>query len=218
MPYTVTTPTALNNNGVLVGQRSNLTVTTTEMATNQMLVGVTGGMPTPVNIGTAIAPFIPVSTSTSYVAPVRRHTFLVSSSAIVVPAASPLVLTFSTGSPVGGNDDGGQWSTATPTRLTAQAAGVYHIGGSVEWGLSSAIHWRQLYIRLNGSAVVGQIDSRQIDIALSNITETNSVSATVALSSGDYAELFVNTDGAGTQVVQRNIYYSPAFWMTQVSS
>lgn len=114
-------------------------------------------------------------------------------------------------------DTAGLHSTSSNTeRLTAQADGYYHIGGSVQWA-SSVLGTRAVGIRYNGTG-------NYITLAhASNMTAASlgrrNVDAVYYLNAGDYVTLTVyHTVGGGTPTNLVSVAnHSPEFWMYRVA-
>lgn len=110
-------------------------------------------------------------------------------------------------------DNGDLHSTAANTgRLTAPTAGLYLIGGSVEFA-ANATGQRELDIRLNGATFI--VADRENAAAAG--TTIMSVSRFYRLNAGEYAELGVVQSSGAALNVTRQASWSPEFYMVRLA-
>lgn len=114
-------------------------------------------------------------------------------------------------------DDAGFHSTSINTsRLTVPAdlAGWYVIWGNISYSSSTAGGFRQGFIRLNGSQIIGS----NLFPPRSTTGNTNVQATSIYyLNVGDYVEFLVNHDGGATLNITAAANYSPEFAMVRVS-
>ncbi len=128
-----------------------------------------------------------------------------------VPPGADVALGFST---VRFNN-GGVFSTAAPTRLTAPVTGVYEVSVNVAWGnvIPADNTARRLDIRRNGTAVAQVIrtDTSQ------NVRVVSSVTTIIRLAAGEFVEVVVSQGSTGPVDVVPLGEISPEFQLQFLS-
>jgi hypothetical protein len=98
-------------------------------------------------------------------------------------------------------DEGNQWLSAAPTRLTCGKAGTYVITGSASFAGSAAGGYRELGLRINGAVGLEMSDGMKVD-------SSNGTSLTVAsirkLARDDYVELTAWQSSGGALNINAN--------------
>jgi hypothetical protein len=102
-------------------------------------------------------------------------------------------------------------STSTNnTQLVCQTAGIYHIGGCLEYAADAGAGRASIGLRVNGSTVIARGS-----MTLFSATSTFLViSCDFMLNVGDYVELLAASQNSIT--VQSDADQSPEFWMHRV--
>jgi hypothetical protein len=112
-------------------------------------------------------------------------------------------------------DTGNFHSTSVNTgRLVAPTAGLYEIGGSVQFA-SNGTGTRDIRIRLNGSTALA------IDIwtaIAGGSVQPVQVTTVYQLAAGDYVELLAAQTSGGNLNVEVAANYSPEFWIVRLGS
>ena len=102
-------------------------------------------------------------------------------------------------------------STSTnPSQLVCQTAGIYHIGGCVEWPVDSGAGRLNLQLRVNGSIVI----AASLAYGSAATTAHQVVSCDWFLNQGDYVEFLAGSQSDLT--IQSTADMSPEFWMHRV--
>ena len=101
--------------------------------------------------------------------------------------------------------NGGLHSDTTQnTRLTAQRAGWYTMGGNVQWAAAGA-GIRHIGVRINGATIIA---STEVDPTGATIVD-QAISTSYYLNVGDYAEIIVYQNSGGNLNVNQVANYSP---------
>jgi hypothetical protein len=110
-------------------------------------------------------------------------------------------------------DVGAMHSTSLDTsRLTAPVAGLYALGGGLQWAAPGApAGERILIVRVGGSTEIARV---QVQDAAG--TEIQAVSTLWRFAAGDYAELCGYQNSGGALNAVTTSAYSPEFWMVRV--
>ncbi len=95
------------------------------------------------------------------------------------------------------------------TRITIVTAGLYEVGGCIEWDANAA-GTRSLGIRLNGTTFLVNV-FMDIDSA---ILHAQNVETTYKFAAADYVELVAWQDSGGSRTANKSGNYSPEFWAT----
>lgn len=141
---------------------------------------------------TSAAPVIWPSTSQVYSSRVYRST------AQAIPSATWTNVTFDTVR----WDRGAQWSSGSPTRLTCQVAGTYHVYAHVQWNAQATGLQRVAILQKNGSPIVaiGGLYGATIQ---GGSNPNSPLSTVLDLIPGDYITLLVSQDsGSSVNLVQ----------------
>lgn len=111
-------------------------------------------------------------------------------------------------------NDNNLWVVGAPTRLTVQRAGLYLIGGSLEFAPNASGLIRQSWIRMNGSVNL----TWQSDIPVSAIHANRlSIDTLYRMAVADYVELIAFQDSGGALNVTAAPSSSPEFWMVRLA-
>lgn len=111
------------------------------------------------------------------------------------------------------DNDGIHDTTTNTGRLTCKTAGVYAIGGHVNWA-NNATGLRLISIRLNGTTLLATQGANAVTTGNS---QDQSVVTLGSLALNDYMELMVYQSSGGALNVQAAGNYSPEFWMVRVA-
>jgi hypothetical protein len=99
------------------------------------------------------------------------------------------------------------------TRLTCRYAGIYKITGNIAFA-ANATGFRQVYIRLNGTTVLGYT----LDVTASGtLASILNVTTDYSLAVNDYVELVAQQNSGGALNVTVSANYSPEFMMVRVA-
>ena len=110
--------------------------------------------------------------------------------------------------------DTGLWNIATPTRLTASAAGKYiFVANVAAWNAAVGNYTITIAFQLNGTTTFG-VES--INSSINNYF-TMSTSAIYSLAANDYVEVMVSSNYAGTVNVLSLPDYAPDFSMVALN-
>jgi len=101
------------------------------------------------------------------------------------------------------------WQAGSPTRLTCQVAGIYGVGGAVQFQASTGGTYRQASITVNGSRVAQDMSSPSPTTGYARLNPE----AQVSLNVGDYAELEIDHDAGSALTLDPSAAASPEFWM-----
>lgn len=109
-------------------------------------------------------------------------------------------------------DSGGLHSTSVNTsRLTAPITGLYSVGACVRFA-SNATGYRYIYLRLNGTTVLGA----DIRPAASSVATVVPLMVDYQLTAGDYVEVVANQLSGGALNMETGSG-TPEFWMHRVA-
>lgn len=109
--------------------------------------------------------------------------------------------------------DGMHDNVTNNSRLTAQTAGMYLIGGAIAWNTASATGWRQARITM-GTANTLLTFSNEDGSTSYNVT--NVVLTTQALQVGEFVELAAYQNSGGAMNVLSVDPYTPVLWMVRL--
>lgn len=101
-------------------------------------------------------------------------------------------------------------------RLTAARAGVYLIGGHIEWAANSTGQ-RAITIKHTNSTPTTTVVAEHTSDATASGAHPQSIATTYELAKDDYVELFANQTSTAALNILASGNYSPEFWMTWVS-
>ena len=108
-------------------------------------------------------------------------------------------------------------STSSNTgRLTAARAGVYLIGGHIEWAANSTGQ-RAITIKHTNSTPTTTVIAEHTSDATASGAHPQSIATVYELAVNDYVELFANQNSGGALNVLVTGNYSPEFWMNWMS-
>lgn len=117
-------------------------------------------------------------------------------------------------------DNGGQWASGAPTRLTCQLAGTYVISGHCQFAPGAGGQVRQVLLQKNGSVIIGSGGFTLTAVGASGypVVPTPTV---VQLAAGDYVEMLVYQDSGAALNLQpgdnANQQYQADFSMALVA-
>ena len=146
-----------------------------------------------------------------YLARNKPHCRVYKSTATSIATATATALTFNSER----YDVGGCHSTSSNTgRLTVPSgeAGKYLAGFHGSWDVNGT-GYRQAYIRLNGTTIIG-VDTK---MAVTGAGTEHSVVTEYALVAGDYLEVVVTQTSGGALNMESASAYSPEFWFRWVA-
>lgn len=101
-------------------------------------------------------------------------------------------------------------NTSNNTQLVCNTAGVYRVGGCVQWPSTATGHCTAA-LRVNGSVIIAQIDGPADSVNTKVMGQL--VNCDWLFAQGDYVELCVSNNGAAA--VQASTDYSPELWMSR---
>jgi len=129
--------------------------------------------------------------------------------ALSIPNATGVALTFNSER----YDSDGMHDTVTNNnRITCKTAGVYVITTNVEF-VANGTGNRQLYIRLNGSTVIGYVT----DVPSGSVAHIANLTVPYALVVNDYLEVLVAQTSGAALNVSASGNYSPEFAATWIT-
>jgi hypothetical protein len=102
--------------------------------------------------------------------------------------------------------------TTNPSRITALAAGLYLIGGSLQFA-NHATGIRQISLRLNGVTFIASHKSQAL---AGGVDHALTLSTLYELAVNDYIELMAYQTSGGALNVNAAGNYSPEFWALRV--
>jgi hypothetical protein len=111
-------------------------------------------------------------------------------------------------------DTGSFYSALHTSRLTAAAAGLYLISGSVEWDNGTTTGRRLLALYVNGADEIAVVDDGLT--THTNRVEMN-ISVQYVLAAADYVELKAYQTSGGSLNILQEDFYSPIFSITLLS-
>jgi hypothetical protein len=101
------------------------------------------------------------------------------------------------------------------SRITINTAGVYMVGGCIEFDNDAGGSFRQLSVRVNGSTHIVMTLDNSPD---ASIVSRQSVTTAYSFAATDYVELIARQDSGGNLNVNNVGNYSPEFWAMWVSA
>lgn len=136
-----------------------------------------------------------------------------------IPTSTSTPISFDKNSTGGCYDHGGQWSSGSPTKLTAKVAGVYRIGAQFIWDANQN-GVREAFFRKNGSGIL--MDEIRPTAAPAPGYSRWAQEIEVYLNANDYVELVVWQDSGislnilGSAVSSLGDYYGCAMTMSLI--
>jgi hypothetical protein len=103
-------------------------------------------------------------------------------------------------------------TTSNTGRLTAIRAGVYMIGGHIEWAANSTGQ-RTITIKHTDSTPTTTVIAEHTSDATASGAHPQSIGTVYELAVNDYVELFTNQNSTGSLNVLVTGNYSPEFWI-----